>query len=509
MKTIYTTRKFNKIPLLAKSKFGYNKSQRTSVLASLCMLMFILIISQPVAAQYTLTDDDVIITDGIIQECFYSYEQTDIIIPEQLQGQTVTGIIDGSDAFRGVFGWKGITSLQLPKTIEYIGNYSLRDNEFTTIDLSGCDKLTYIGVESLCRNPLESISFTDCISLETIQSSAFRMCYLTEVDLSPCTNLDYIGYGSFRDNSITSVDITGCTRLKTIAVSAFRGNPGLEGFILPDVNTEGYALDYWEASLSDTDLWQMAAGDSVTNFVALYKAKMKRATYSITYNADGGVHTNPTEYTMESDTIILADANKEGYNFMGWYDNAEFTGNTVAEIPAGSYGNLEFWAKFEQIIETYSITYNANGGTHNNPATYTNVERVTLTDASKEGYNFMGWFDNAEFTGDAVAEITEGTMGDLEFWAKFQIIDGVTDDIANTLCIYPNPVSKNLTVSYNQLNVESIRVINATGELIYSASTLGSMQTSIDMENYSNGFYYVVFTTTNGENVTKKIVKAN
>jgi uncharacterized repeat protein (TIGR02543 family) len=494
---------------LIKTEMFLERIKGVKVLASLCIFMFALILSQPVAAQYTLTDDDVVITDGIIQECFYSYEETDIIIPEQLQDQTVTGIVDGADAFHGVFGWKDLTSIKFPKTIEYIGNYSCRDNEFTTIDFSGCDELTYIGVESFCRTPIASIDFTGCTSLTTIQASAFRVCYLTEVDLSTCVNLDYIGYGTFRDNSITSVDISGCNRLKTIAVSAFKTNPGLLGVILPDVNTEGYALDFWKASTNDTDFWELAAGDSLTDFVALYVAQMKIATYTITYNTNGGTHSNPVEYTMESDTILLSDASQEGYNFMGWYDNAEFTDDAITEIPTGSYGDMELWAKFDIIVTTYNITYNADGGTHSNPSTYTNVENVTLSAAVKTDYKFMGWYDNAEFTGDAMTEIVEGTSGDLEFWAKFEEGSGVSDDINSMLSIYPNPVNKNLTLNYSQLTIESVRLINTNGKVVYAMSTIGSTQSSIDMENFDAGLYYVVFTTTNGDIISKKIVKAN
>jgi uncharacterized repeat protein (TIGR02543 family) len=461
-----------------------------------------------VLAQYTLTDDDVVITNGVIQECFYSYEQTDIIIPEQLQEQTVTGIADGSDAFHGVFGWKGLTSIQLPKTIEYIGNYSLRDNEFTTFDFSGLDNLTYIGNEAICRNPLVSLDFTGCTSLETIGGSTFRMCYLTKVDLTSCVNLDYIGAGAFRDNSITSVDIKSCNRLKTIAISAFKENAGLTGFILPDVYTEGYALDHWEASLSDTDLWEMAAGDSLTDFSALYKARMKIATYAITYNVDGGVHSNPADYTIEADTILLNDASKEGYDFNGWYDNADFTEDAITEIPTGSYGDIELWAKFDIIVTTYNITYNADGGTHSNPATYTNVENVTLSDAVKTDYSFVGWYYNAEFTGDAVTEIAEGTSGDLEFWAKFEEGSGVSDANSVALAIYPNPVTSILTINLNNSNVNNISIMNALGQQVYTGNP-NSTQTSIDFSNFQQGIYYVIIATNDGNQIIEKVIRSN
>ena len=39
---------------------------------------------------------------------------------------------------------------------------------------------------------------------------------------------------------------------------------------------------------------------------------------------------------------------KEGYEFLGWYDNAAFEGDAVMVILAGSTGDKTFWAKWEE-----------------------------------------------------------------------------------------------------------------------------------------------------------------
>lgn len=488
----------------------YIKLNKTAInTVFLFVILFTSVFTHSAVAQYTLTDDDVLVENGYIVECYYSFEEKDIVIPEQLQGQTITGIGDGEWYWSGPFGYKDLTNLTFPKTIEFIGNYACRNNNFTELSFKGCSKLTFIGGESFCSSGIQSVDFTGCESLEAMQWWAFLGNSITTVDFTPCPNLNYIGYRAFSGNSITSVDITACNRLKTIAVNAFRSNEGLAGFILPNVYTEGYALDHWEASLSDTDLWEMAAGDSLTDFVALYKARMKLATYAITYNVDGGTHSNLSEYTMEDDTVFFSDATKESYKFLGWYNNEEFTGDLVTEIPTGSYGNLEFWAKFEQIIVSYSITYYTDGGTHTNPSTYTNVENVILSDAVKADYDFMGWFANADFTGDAITEITEETTGDLEFWAKWTEQVSIGDNISNNVAMYPNPVTNNLFVNYKNMDVENISVINSTGQLMFSVSELNSIQSSIDMTNYKAGLYYVIIKTKSGKIKTEKIFKTN
>jgi len=73
-------------------------------------------------------------------------------------------------------------------------------------------------------------------------------------------------------------------------------------------------------------------------------------------------------------------------------------------------------------MDTYTITYVLGGGTNGagNPGTYT-VEsaNITLAAPTKTGYTFAGWYENTEFSGAAVTEISAGTTGDKTYYAKW------------------------------------------------------------------------------------------
>ena len=144
--------------------------------------------------------------------------------------------------------------------------------------------------------------------------------------------------------------------------------------------------------------------------------------YTITYHLNDGTNDsgNPANYTVETETITLKDAERTGYTFVGWYEKADFTGEKVTRLTKGSTGNKELWAKF---LENYTITYNLNGGSHSgNPAHYTvETETITLKDATKTGHTFMGWYEKADFTGEKVTQIVKGSSGNKEFWAKWEI----------------------------------------------------------------------------------------
>ena len=145
--------------------------------------------------------------------------------------------------------------------------------------------------------------------------------------------------------------------------------------------------------------------------------------YNITYHgADGLANENPTTYTKYTATINLAaPATKDYYTFAGWYDNAECMGEAVTAIAGGSTGNKDLYAKWT--ANPFAITYTLNKGTmaegESNPATYTVETAVTLKAPVRNGYEFGGWYADAEFSGNAVTTIAVGSTGDKAFYAKW------------------------------------------------------------------------------------------
>lgn len=71
---------------------------------------------------------------------------------------------------------------------------------------------------------------------------------------------------------------------------------------------------------------------------------------------------------------------------------------------------------------THTITYNnveTSELPEGYPETYTHEASVTLPVPTRNGYEFLGWFVDGEFNGDAVTEIPEGQTEDKEFFAKW------------------------------------------------------------------------------------------
>ena len=70
--------------------------------------------------------------------------------------------------------------------------------------------------------------------------------------------------------------------------------------------------------------------------------------FAVIYHLDGGVNAtdNPATY-MAGTAVPLADPTKEGFEFQGWYADAEFTVR-VTEIPSDASGDVELWAKWKE-----------------------------------------------------------------------------------------------------------------------------------------------------------------
>jgi uncharacterized repeat protein (TIGR02543 family) len=68
-------------------------------------------------------------------------------------------------------------------------------------------------------------------------------------------------------------------------------------------------------------------------------------TYVISYHVwDGKTETGYYQYTDAA--LTLAAPSRQDYFFRGWYEHADLSGDAVIEIPAGSMGNKDFYAKW-------------------------------------------------------------------------------------------------------------------------------------------------------------------
>ena len=330
--------------------------------------------------------------------------------------------------------------------------------------------ITYQSDDGIYQNP-NSYTVEDTVSLSnaTKDGYVFDGWYngetrVTEIAAGSKGNLTLTAHWSLATYQITYTN-TKWAENKNPATYTIEN----ETIILSDISADGYTFEGWyNGDIKVTEISKGSYGDLVLT------AKWSANSYPITYlNLDGAVHSNPTTYNIDSETIALQDASKMGYLFLGWYTAPE-GGEKVTEIPTGSMGDKTFYARFEEItynatfkadekivavipftisttsitspaledregytkawepyeLQTadiiinavytpivYTITYNnIKGATNNNVTTYTiESEKITLSGLTVTGYTFNGWYNGDK----KVTEIPMGSTGDLTLTAKW------------------------------------------------------------------------------------------
>ena len=169
----------------------------------------------------------------------------------------------------------------------------------------------------------------------------------------------------------------------------------------------GYAFASWNTS-ADGSGTSYASGASYTaNATVTLYAQWTANTYTVTYNANGGTSA-PAAQTKTHDVALTLSSTvptRTGYTFAGWNTSADGSGTSYAS--GASYtanAIVTLYAKWT--ANTYTVTYNANGGT-GAPAAQTKTHDVALplssTVPTRTGYTFADWNTSADGSGTSYA----------------------------------------------------------------------------------------------------------
>ena len=185
----------------------------------------------------------------------------------------------------------------------------------------------------------------------------------------------HIGNNAFRS----------CANLQTVSILGSLVSVGSDVFTgcssLTDIYFDGSQYD-WERSAN-------GAAPTLPNGVTIHYAKAL-----LMLDADNGSEQERVLVTKGSCAPTPATPEKEGWHFLGWFEAGSDTAFDFANTPVNE--DLILTARWE--INTYRITYYANGGS-NAPAAQIKTHGValTLSDAvpTREGYDFLGWGRNS------------------------------------------------------------------------------------------------------------------
>ena len=228
-------------------------------------------------------------------------------------------------------------------------------------------------------------------------------------------------------------------------------SPDLFASVIPDVG-EGETFMGWTEQQGSTRLFNFAT--QITRDIHLYPVIMDGKTYKLTYDANGGTGTVPTDsnkYAKGTYAQVVSGSGltRQGMIFLGW--STKQTADSPAYYPGGSVkinDNTTLYAVWGTPTGKAAITYHSNFGNDqtrksedkpiNSLITVEGYGNLNLP--SRTGYEFTGWNTASDGNGTAYAAGATArlTAGGNDLYAQWKAgtyaytveyyIDGVKND---------------------------------------------------------------------------------
>lgn len=185
--------------------------------------------------------------------------------------------------------------------------------------------------------------------------------------------------------------------------------------IKPSTENEQFTFIGWDREV------EKATKD--TTYVAQHSKEVRKfdVNLSLSHSLAGVISGDgKIEYLQDAEVSVTINP---GYNFIGWYteDDELFTALqtfTISSVKA----DYNLIAKFELITKSVNYIDSKNG--INTNLTHYNITDgiITLKDAVKTGYNFIGWYD-ASINGNKIETINSNILQDVTLYARWDIVD--------------------------------------------------------------------------------------
>ena len=262
----------------------------------------------------------------------------------------------------------------------------------------------------------------------------------------------FTGRVTNNEGTVSGGDFSGAKQLSGKLVITFDPNNG-EPTITQNVNwskdgaaltlptpapiKEGYTLEGWYYDTGGTETKWDFDTDKVKytmTFLAQWKDKNSPATYTLSYDANGGTGAPAAESITNKNgnadfTISSAIPKREGYTFMGWADSANaaaavYRANDPIQLHKNGNAEKTIYAVWKPSI--YTVTLHAKGGaiaSGKDITSYTYGAGATLpteNDITREGCTFDGWYADSSFSGAPVTAISSTDTGDKAFYVKWE-----------------------------------------------------------------------------------------
>ena len=412
----------------------------------------------------------------------YAGTEKNLIIPEEIDGYTITEIYDA------VFYGEAIQTVVFPSTLKKIGK------------------------QAFCRSDLRSFSFA---GNETVEVEEFAFSETSMEEIVVPANIKNIPDGCFGDN-MNAKSIVIEEGVETIGEYAFQANQYATSIKIPstvisiekgafcaDIRVEHLEMGQnvvsigFQAFCQMTELTSVTLPRSVTSIgreafwycdklvISCYTDTcshkyavengfeyilLDQPTYTITYELGGGENhiNNPTDYTGTTKTFTFEEPTRYGYTFQGWFTDAEYQ-NKITKVKKGSSGNLTLYAKWK--ANSYMIVFKGNKNTTGNMDSqtikYGKSKKLSKNSFARTGYTFKEWNTKADGSGtsyknqEEVKNLSSKDGDTITLYAQWKKANKAEKKYSITYKLNKGKNNKNNPSSYTK-KTATIKLKNAT-----------------------------------------------
>ncbi len=368
-----------------------------------------------------------------------------------------------------------MTGITLSEGLEVIENNAFAGSLFTDLTIPSSvisiDKSAFVNCDLITLTILDGVS--------SIGTFAFANNQLTGVIIP--NSVTSLGSDVFYNNKLETVTIS--TGITSIKASTFAVNQ-LINVTIPDNVTSLGTGAFFNNKITSLTLPEGldSIGESAFTINQIDTIAIPK---SVTFI---GKHA----YAANRVYDFILPAHDQGY-IWDW-DNGLSSGDLVTDF------TLAYSRGSQSSLYEFSIVYSLDGGSSLNASTYNVEQNIALLDASKSGYTFSGWYRDADFV-EPITEIALGTTGELNLYAKFEILTSIFDEDDAIFSIYPNPSSSYISTS---LEIETITITNANGVLVIEFNTPSDHYSIAELET---GMYTIQAVDVAGNTYSGKLVK--
>jgi len=188
----------------------------------------------------------------------------------------------------------------------------------------------------------------------------------------------------------------------------------------------GYTFTGWNTREDGGGTAYDAGASYTANAAVTLYAQWSIKTYEVTFNSQGGSPVSPQTVNHGGRATAPTAPTRTGYTFASWYKEAGYVHEWDFAADAVT-ASITLYAKWTPVTPniTYTVRFNANGGSGSVPASQTvdAGDRITLPNGSglnNSGYTFGGWNTNNAGTGTTHnANSSYTPTGNITLYAKW------------------------------------------------------------------------------------------